>query len=195
MNRPATTRSRATLVRMVMPGHVCPFGLKALHLLKSRGYEVEDRHLTTRAEVDAYKAEVGVKTTPQVFINGERIGGHVYGCDVCQDVCPWNVRFAKPLPEGSPYAAREALNAKDTRSLARDLLGMSQPEFSAAFKGSPMKRAKRRGLARNAAVALGNVGTAEDIPVLEGALTHDEPLVREHAAWAIAQVRARRQAK
>ena len=69
-------RPRATLVRMVMPGHVCPFGLKALHLLKSRGYAVEDRHLTTREEVDAYKADVGVKTTPQVFINGQRIGGH-----------------------------------------------------------------------------------------------------------------------
>jgi glutaredoxin len=67
---------KATLVRMVMPDHVCPFGLKALHLLKSRGYRVEDRHLTTRAEVDAFKAEQGVKTTPQVFINGERIGGH-----------------------------------------------------------------------------------------------------------------------
>jgi len=61
---------------MAMPGHVCPYGLKALHLLKSHGYAVEDRHLTTREEVDAYKAEVGVKTTPQVFINGERIGGH-----------------------------------------------------------------------------------------------------------------------
>ncbi len=72
----SVARPRATLVRMVMPGHVCPFGLKALHLLKSRGYEVADRHLTTREEVDAYKAEVGVKTTPQVFINGERIGGH-----------------------------------------------------------------------------------------------------------------------
>ncbi|UUR08262.1 glutaredoxin [Sphingomonas glaciei] len=70
------TRPRAILVRMVMPDHVCPFGLKALHLLKSRGYAVDDRHLTTREEVDAYKAEVGVKTTPQVFINGERIGGH-----------------------------------------------------------------------------------------------------------------------
>ncbi|GAA4010910.1 glutaredoxin [Sphingomonas humi] len=66
----------ATLVRMVMPEHVCPFGLKALHLLESRGYAVEDRHLTTRAEVDAYKAEARVKTTPQIFINGERIGGH-----------------------------------------------------------------------------------------------------------------------
>jgi glutaredoxin len=77
MNRESSVATpRATLVRMVMPGHVCPFGLKALHLLKSRGYEVEDRHLTTREEVDAYKAEVAVKTTPQVFINGERIGGH-----------------------------------------------------------------------------------------------------------------------
>ena len=59
-----------------MPDHVCPFGLKALHLLKSRGYVVEDRHLTTREETDAFKAEVGVKTTPQVFIDGQRIGGH-----------------------------------------------------------------------------------------------------------------------
>ncbi|NJC06684.1 glutaredoxin [Sphingomonas kaistensis] len=69
-------RPRATLVRMVMPDHICPFGLKALHLLKSRGYEVEDRHLTTHEETDAFKAEMGVKTTPQVFIDGQRIGGH-----------------------------------------------------------------------------------------------------------------------
>ena len=97
------------------------------------------------------------------------------------------------LPNESPYAAREALGTKDARTLARELLGMSQPEFSAAFKGSPMKRvlrcargqAPRRGLARNAAVALGNVGTADDIPVLEAALDHDEPLVREHARWAL----------
>jgi glutaredoxin len=61
---------------MVMPGHTCPYGLKALHLLKSRGYAVEDRHLATRAEVDAFKAEQQVATTPQVFIDGQRIGGH-----------------------------------------------------------------------------------------------------------------------
>lgn len=66
----------ATIHRMVMPGHTCPYGLKALHLLKSRGYSVEDRHLTTRAEVDAFKAEHQVATTPQVFIDGQRIGGH-----------------------------------------------------------------------------------------------------------------------
>lgn len=61
---------------------------------------------------------------------------------------------------------------------------MSQAEFSAALKGAPMKPAKRRRLARNATVALGNVGTAEDVLALEAALQHDEPLVREHSAWA-----------
>jgi epoxyqueuosine reductase len=118
----------------------------------------------------------------------ERLGGLIYGCDVCQDVCPYNIKFAKVLPEGSPYAPREALGTKDARTLARELLMMDQPEFSAAFKGSPMKRAKRRGLARNAAVVLGNVGTLDDISVLEAALQHDEPLVRAHAAWALGRI-------
>ena len=69
-------RPTATLYRMVMPDHVCPYGLKALHLLRSRGYAVDDRWLRTREETDAFKAEHGVKTTPQVFIGGRRIGGH-----------------------------------------------------------------------------------------------------------------------
>jgi epoxyqueuosine reductase len=68
---------------------------------------------------------------------------------------------------------------------------MSQPEFSAAFKGSPMKRAKLRGLRRNAAVVLGNVGTAEDVDVLTRALDDEEPLVREHAVWALKHLRDR----
>ena len=67
---------------------------------------------------------------------------------------------------------------------------MPQAEDSAAFKGSPMERAKRRGLARNAAVALGNVGTAEDAEVLTRALEDEEPLVREHVAWAFARLGA-----
>ncbi len=108
-----------------------------------------------------------------------------------QSVCPWNVRFSEELPDESPFAPREVLAGKDARTLARELLAMSQAEFSAAFKGSPMKRAKRRGLARNAAVALGDVGTTEDVSALEAALHHDEPLVGEHAAWALAQLCAR----
>jgi epoxyqueuosine reductase len=62
-----------------------------------------------------------------------------------QDVCPWNVRFAESLPEDSPYQPREVLREKDARTLARELLAMSQEEFSAAFRKSPMKRAKLRG--------------------------------------------------
>jgi glutaredoxin len=66
----------AQLHRMVMPDHVCPYGLKALHLLRAQGYAVEDHHLETRAETDAFKAAHGVKTTPQAFIDGQRIGGY-----------------------------------------------------------------------------------------------------------------------
>ena len=66
----------ATLYRMVMPDHVCPYGRKSLWLLKRKGYRVDDRHLTTRAETDAFKARHDVKTTPQTFIDGQRIGGH-----------------------------------------------------------------------------------------------------------------------
>ena len=75
---PAADRhdKRATLYRMVMPSHVCPFGLKALHLLHSQGYEVDDRWLETRAQTDAFKAERGVKTTPQTFVRDQRIGGY-----------------------------------------------------------------------------------------------------------------------
>ena len=112
------------------------------------------------------------------------IGEHLYGCDVCQEVCPWNEKFALALREPA-FAPRAALAGKDARVLARDLLAMSPEQFSVAFKGSPMKRAKLRGLKRNAAVVLGNVGTADDADVLTRALDDEEPLVREHARWAL----------
>jgi epoxyqueuosine reductase QueG len=106
------------------------------------------------------------------------------------------VRFARALSDRSPFAARAVLAGKDTRTLARELLAMSQAEFSAAFKHSPMKRAKLRGLKRNAAVVLGNVGTGEDANVLPRALDDEEPLpsagsgqaVREHVAWALGRL-------
>ncbi len=66
----------ARLYRMVMDKHVCPYGIKSKQLLESEGYEVEDHHLTTREETDAFKAEHDVETTPQTFIGGKRIGGH-----------------------------------------------------------------------------------------------------------------------
>lgn len=72
----AEPSKQAELHRMVMAEHTCPYGLKALDLLKREGFEVSDHHLTTRAETDAFKAEHDVKTTPQVFIDGRRIGGY-----------------------------------------------------------------------------------------------------------------------
>lgn len=71
-----TTEKRATLYRMVMPTHTCPYGVKAKDLLQRRGYTVDDHWLRTREDTDAFKAEHGVKTTPQTFIGGERVGGY-----------------------------------------------------------------------------------------------------------------------
>jgi len=72
----ASSPQTAVLYRMVMPEHTCPFGLKALHLLRRKGFQVEDHWLKSRAETDAFKAQYGVKTTPQAFIGGERVGGY-----------------------------------------------------------------------------------------------------------------------
>lgn len=71
-----TAEKSATLYRMVMPGHVCPYGIKSKWLLESQGYEVADHHLTTRQMTEAFKAEHNVETTPQAFIRGERVGGY-----------------------------------------------------------------------------------------------------------------------
>jgi epoxyqueuosine reductase len=80
------------------------------------------------------------------------------------------------------------LAGKDARTLARELLAMDDEQFRAGFKGSPMKRAKLRGLKRNAAVVLGNVGTSDDVPALAAALEDSDPLVRSHAAWALQRI-------
>jgi epoxyqueuosine reductase len=120
----------------------------------------------------------------------ERIGEHVYGCDICQDVCPWNVSFAQELREEA-FLPRDAIAGKDARSLAREILEMDDEGYRTSFRGSPMKRAKRRGLARNAAVVLGNVGEEGDADLLRRAQADPDPLVSEHASWALAQLRQR----
>ena len=115
------------------------------------------------------------------------LGSLLFGCDICQDVCPWNVSFSRDVKERS-LEPRATLAHKDARTLAREVLVMSDDTFRAAFKGSPVKRAKRRGLARNAAVVLGNVGVAADVQALAQALADPEPLVRQHAAWALGRL-------
>jgi epoxyqueuosine reductase len=113
------------------------------------------------------------------------IGDRIYGCDTCLEVCPWN-RFAAASRE-TAFAARPA-----TATLQlRDYLALDEVQFRTLFRGSPIKRIKRRGLLRNVCVALGNVGTAADLAALERAAVDPEPLIAEHAQWAIAQITAR----
>ena len=117
------------------------------------------------------------------------IGDLIYGCDICQDVCPWNVRFSKDVRENA-FRPRDVFDG-DARAIARRILSMDDDSFRRNFKGSPMKRAKRRGLARNAATVLGNVGTADDVATLVAALDDPEPLVAEHAAWALERIESK----
>ncbi len=83
------------------------------------------------------------------------IGELLYGCDICQEVCPWNVKFSRELTEPA-FQPRSAIAGKDARTLAGEILAMNDEEYLAAFRGSPMKRAKLRGLKRNAAIVLAN---------------------------------------
>lgn len=107
------------------------------------------------------------------------IGDWLFGCDVCQEVCPWN---NKALPgTGSELQPQEWLSALD----AAELLSLSEQELRRRFKGTALTRARRRGLLRNAAIVLGNVGGREALSALQKALNDVEPLVREAAAQAI----------
>jgi epoxyqueuosine reductase len=115
-----------------------------------------------------------------------KVGGLIYGCDICQDVCPWNVRFSQELREPA-FRQREVLDG-DARAVATRILAMDDEAFRREFKGSAMKRAKRRGLARNAATALGNIGTSDDVDALVHALDDPAALVAEHATWALEQI-------
>jgi epoxyqueuosine reductase len=113
------------------------------------------------------------------------IGDRIFGCDDCLDVCPWN-RFAQ-ISHETAFSARKST----TGMPLREYLELTDAQFRALFKNSPIKRIKRRGLLRNVCVALGNTGDASDLPALERAAAEPEPLIAEHAEWAIGQIRAR----
>jgi epoxyqueuosine reductase len=112
------------------------------------------------------------------------IGNRVFGCDICQEVCPWNDRFARPTTEPA-YAPRTELDGPSLVALAALLLSVDEEGFRRRFAGSPVLRAKRAGLLRNVCVALGNCGTEEAVGPLSRALVDVSPLVRAHAAWAL----------
>lgn len=115
----------------------------------------------------------------------EAIGDRIFGCDDCLAVCPWN-RFAQASAEATfqarPFVYQYAL---------RDFLGLDDQAFRELFQKSPVKRTKRAGFLRNVCVALGNVGDHEDVAALERAAAKEEPLIAEHACWALERIASR----
>jgi epoxyqueuosine reductase len=108
----------------------------------------------------------------------EGMGRHVFGCDICQDVCPWNRKA--PATYAGEFQAREGLVNPALDWLAE----MSAEEFREKFRGSPIRRTKRTGLRRNAAIAMGNSGNRKFLPLLEKLAADEDAIVAESAAWA-----------
>ncbi|MBP6471281.1 MAG: tRNA epoxyqueuosine(34) reductase QueG [Chloroflexi bacterium] len=118
------------------------------------------------------------------------MGNWIYGCDICQDVCPFN-RFAQPTGEAGFYPAAGELGLEGWAAAAPsllDVLALDEAGFAARFARSPIKRIKRQRLVRNACVAAGNWGSATAVPALIPLLSDPEPIVRGHAAWALRQI-------
>jgi epoxyqueuosine reductase len=113
------------------------------------------------------------------------IGDRIFGCDDCLAACPWN-RFAQESRESAFFARRST-----TGMSLRQYLDLTDAEFRALFRKSPIRRIRRSGFLRNVCVALGNVGDPADLPALERAAADPEPLIAEHATWAIQQIRDR----
>jgi len=113
------------------------------------------------------------------------MGNRIYGCDECLAVCPWN-RFAREGRLMSAHARRDLATAD-----LLELLALDEAGFRKRFAGTPMLRAKRKELLRNVCVALGNIGDSSVLPVLEQAARAAEPLIAEHASWAIEQIHGR----
>ena len=108
----------------------------------------------------------------------------IFGCDICQQVCPWNLRFAEPTADQA-FQARVFFNEPTTRNFLR----LTPQDYRAELSKSPLKRAKRSGLLRNAAVAAGNSGGRANVPDLERMLNQeDDPVPRAHAAWALGEL-------
>ncbi|MCP3981745.1 MAG: tRNA epoxyqueuosine(34) reductase QueG [bacterium] len=110
----------------------------------------------------------------------------IFGCDVCQDVCPWNLRFAEATP-ADPLERREDLRGLDPI----DMLGLDEEAFRARYSGTSLMRAKWEGMRRNACIVLGNAGDRAALTHLARALDDEDPVVRSHAEWAIRQIEGR----
>ncbi len=140
---------------------------------------VSDRQVDARRCLSYLTIELK-EAIPQEF--RPAMGNLIFGCDICQEVCPWNRKA--PISQELGFQPRKNNLMPDLI----DLMFLSQEEFSRRFKNSPVKRAKRRGFLRNVAVALGNWGNSQAIPALKHGLSDKESLIKSHSAWALGQI-------
>lgn len=140
-------------------------------------FELDARRCISYLTIE-FKGSIPVELRPS-------IGRRIFGCDDCLEACPWN-RFAV---EGRLMRSRRRSDLDEPDLI--ELLALDQVGFKARFAGTPMLRAKRRGLLRNVCVALGNTGTGAARPALARAATDAEPLIAEHATWALEQIEKR----
>src|SRR5882724_4454719 len=132
------------------------------------GYTMDPRRCLSYLTIE-HRSALPVELRP-------RLGNWIFGCDLCQEACPWNGE------------ARDPAGAEALAPHLPSLLALDEPGFRARFGKTAVARAKRRGLLRNAAVALGNSGNPDAVPALAGVLADPEPLVRGHAAWALGRL-------
>ena len=156
----------------------CPTG--ALLGRDERGAPVMDARLCISYLTIELKGPIPEELRPA-------IGNRVFGCDICQEVCPWNEKFSEPSAEPA-YAPHGGLDGASLIDLATRLLDMSGKAFLREFRDSPVARARRNGLLRNVCVALGNWGAEAAVPVLERAARDRSELVCEHARWALKRI-------
>ena len=137
----------------------------------------------------SYLAVFGLSAVPVIELKGSipeafrpAIGNRIFGCDDCLEVCPWN-RFASESQTMAQYY-RKNLGEPDLLGL----LCLDTIQFKQRFRGTPIERSKRRGLLRNVCVALGNAGKRDALSALEESAQDPEPLIAEHATWAIRQI-------
>jgi epoxyqueuosine reductase len=115
------------------------------------------------------------------------MGHHVFGCDICQDVCPWNNKPGNAPPTSLPeFQPRENLFHPDLEWLAE----LNVEEYRQVLRGSPLKRAKFAGLKRNVAIAMGNSGNKDFIPILENMAGDPDPIIASHALWSLRKLRS-----
>jgi len=145
---------------------------------------VAPRVLDARRCISYLTIELKGPHTPE---QAAMVGEHLFGCDICQEVCPWNHKYSAGATE-SAFSPLERLAAPDARALARAFLATSPAEFSTALKHTPLSRAKLSGLKRNACAVLANAGTAADVQALTAALADDDPLVRLAAVEALGRL-------